>query len=104
MDGGLFPGVARSNRKEVRNPLLTLPAAEQMRALPPMARKALEALLRDMGRDARTRAHECWRKNKAPMAAYWKAVAVYCRHAALTLHAPLPNDLRPEERQPGEKQ
>lgn len=71
----------RSNRPDVRNPLLTLPAVAQIQALPPEARKALQALLGDISTDARKRANDAWARHKAPMAAYWKAVAVYAAHA-----------------------
>ena len=72
----------RSNRAEVRNPILTLPGLIRLRALPRPAREALAELLRDIGNDATERANTCWKKHKAPMAAYWKAVAVYARHIA----------------------
>lgn len=73
---------ARSNLAVVRNPVLQLPAAQQIKNLPPVARAAFSALMRDISADARVRAETCWRKHKAPMAAYWKAVAVYAGHAA----------------------
>lgn len=76
---------ARSNRTDVRNPLTRLPAAVKLRALPAPAREALRALLRDLSADARAQADKAWRSHKAPMAAYWKAAAVYSRHAALLL-------------------
>lgn len=72
----------RSNRADVRNPLLRLPAAIQVATLPDEARAALRAILLDLHRDAAERAQHCWRKNKAPMAAYWKVVSVYAKHAA----------------------
>ena len=59
-----------------------LPAAAQIQALPPEARAALRALLKDLQVDCRARAEECWRKHKAPMAAYWKATAVYANHTS----------------------
>lgn len=71
----------RSSRIDVRNPLLALPAAAQMQALPPEAKAALKALLIDIRNDCRVRAEESWRKHKAPMAAYWKAQGVYANHA-----------------------
>jgi hypothetical protein len=67
----------RSSSAEVRNPLLGLPAAQKMRSLPPEARAVLAELLRELSFDARERAERSWRQNKAPMAVYWKAVAVY---------------------------
>lgn len=75
----------RSIRAEVRNPLLALPAAAQVRALDASTRATLRALVIDMRDDARVRAAECWRRHKAPMACYWKAVSVYCNHLARVL-------------------
>lgn len=75
----------RSSRAEVRNPLLQLPAVQQLQLLPAESQAALRAVLIDLRRDAQARATESWRRNKAPMAAYWKAVAVYAGHAARLL-------------------
>lgn len=72
----------RSIRADVRNPLLMLPAAQEIASLPVEARRALRSLLRQISADARERAEKCWRTHKAPMAAYWKAVAVYANHAS----------------------
>lgn len=75
----------RSTRPEVRNPVLLLPAAQRLRELPPESRAALRACLCDLSADASRRADLAWRKHKPPMAAYWKAVAVYARHIARIL-------------------
>lgn len=72
----------RSVRPDVRNPLTVLPSAQAIAALPAEARAALRAVLLDIRKDAQVRAEKCWRKHKAPMAAYWKAVAVYAGHTA----------------------
>lgn len=72
----------RSLRADVRNPLVTLPAAAEIAALPAPAKAALRHLLKQISADARERAEKCWRSHKAPMAAYWKAVAVYANHAS----------------------
>lgn len=77
--------VARSIRITVRNPLLALPSMKTIQQLPPESRAAMGSLLRDVARDARERAEKCWRTHKAPMAAYWKAVAVYAGHTARAL-------------------
>ena len=77
----------RSTRAEVRNPVLALPAARRLRDAPAPARALLAGLLDDLAADARQRAEACWRKHKAPMAAYWKAVAVYAKHLARALRA-----------------
>lgn len=66
----------------VRNPVLALPAAAGILAAPPEARALLADLLRDLSRDARERAAKSWRTHKAPMALYWKCVAVYAGHLA----------------------
>lgn len=78
-------GVPRSSRRDVRNPVLALPAAERITRLPWKTRAVLAELLVDLADDARERAQECWRRHKAPMAAYWKAVSVYARHIARVL-------------------
>jgi hypothetical protein len=75
----------RSNRPGVRNPVLVLPAMATLRALSPECRRALRAVLLDLAADARHRAEVCWRRHKAPMAAYWKATAVYAGHIARAL-------------------
>jgi hypothetical protein len=72
----------RSNQAAVRNPLLALEAAQRITSLPPEARAALKALLLAIRADAQVRAEKCWKMHKAPMAAYWKAVAVYAGHAS----------------------
>lgn len=79
----------RSNQAAVRNPLLALLGAQRVASLPPEARAALKALLLDIRADAQVRAAECWRKHKAPMACYWKAVAVYAGHAARLCRDPI---------------
>ena len=72
--------VARSQRQEVRNPVLALPAMAQLLALPPESRAAIVSVLNDLAVDAAARAEKSWRTHKAPMAAYWKAVSVYAKH------------------------
>ena len=69
--------VERSSRAEVRNPLMALPSVSLLDELGDDAREALRAILLDIHDDARLRAETCWRRHKAPMALYWKVVAVY---------------------------
>lgn len=76
---------ARSSRREVRNPVLALPAVQHLRTLDPAALAGLVEVLRDLAADARERAEKCWRTHKAPMALYWKCVAVYSGHLARAL-------------------
>lgn len=71
---------SRSNRVDVRNPVLALPAARRVQDLPIESRATLAALLRDLSTDAGRRAQMSWKRSKGPMAVYWKAVGVYARH------------------------
>ena len=57
----------------------------RFQALPPSARHALRAALLDLRKHALYRAELQWRRHKAPMACYWKAVGVYAGHLARTL-------------------
>jgi len=70
----------RSNRREVRNPLLALPAMKKLMLWPPEYRADLVDLLTELAVDCDRRAQASWRKSKAPMAAYWQAVKVYAKH------------------------
>lgn len=75
------------------NPLLDLPSARKVLALPPEQRQALEELMRDLRAKSDQLAEESWRKRKGPMAAYWRAVSTYARHIA---HALSKGETRPE--------
>lgn len=77
----------RSARRETRNPLLGLPACQQLLELDPRARQALRGILGDLARDANARADQAWRKSKGPMAAYWRAVSTYAKHTRAALGA-----------------
>lgn len=79
------PDVPRSLRPSVRNPLIELPAAREIQALPEETRKQLRALLLDIRTSAQAKAQHSWRLSKAPMAFYWKVVAVYAGHIARLL-------------------
>lgn len=73
---------ARSNRAEVRNPILTLPALKALQSLDPQVRALLAALLKDLQNDARARAQKSWDTRKPALAAYWAALGVYAGHIA----------------------
>jgi hypothetical protein len=75
----------RSNRPEVRNPVLAIPQFQRLMDLPPETREALAAFLYGIAEAARIKGNESWRRNKAWMAAYWRVVAVYARHTARAL-------------------
>lgn len=79
----------RSSRMDVRNPILGLAAFQAIRSLPEPTREALRSLLLDLSADSRARADKCWKTHKAPMALYWKCVAVYTGHIARALRVPL---------------
>jgi hypothetical protein len=72
--------MTRGSKPEVRNPVLALPAAQQMANLPPEAKAAFCDLLQQLQTDCRQRANHAWAKHKAPMAAYWKQNAVWAGH------------------------
>lgn len=78
----------RSSRLEVRNPLLALSAARELRNLPPEAKAALRALLRDLKAQCREKEAEAYRKRKGPMVAYWMACGTYCKHTMQAVSQP----------------
>ncbi len=59
--------------------------SRRFRELPQPARAALRSALLELRTDALHRAELQWRRHKAPMACYWKAVAVYSGHIARAL-------------------
>lgn len=77
--GGAY---GRSARREVRNPILALPAASAIQALPAEQRRPLGILLRQLAEQADQQAHDAWRARKGIMAAYWRAVCTYSKHLA----------------------
>lgn len=76
---------ARSNRADVRNPMLMLPEVQAIAELPADSQAALRKALQAISEACRARGNEAWRKHKPPMAAYWKANAVNARHLALAI-------------------
>ena len=83
---------SRASRAEVRNPALRLPALRRLLELPAAVREPLADVLLELRADAIERAEVSWRKHKAPMAAYWKAVGVYAGHFARASRKGLPAD------------
>lgn len=76
----MSPG--RSARPTVRNPVLALRQVVAIKAMPAEVRQELADLLLNLRADAAVTAEKCWKKHKAPMATYWKCVAVYAGHIA----------------------
>lgn len=72
--------VVRTYRRDVRNPILALPAFARLQALPLDAKGALEAVLADLVAEEAALAEKSWKSKKGPMAAYHKAVSVYAKH------------------------
>lgn len=72
--------MSRSTKPDIRNPLLGLPSVIALQDLSPEARAALKEMLRNISKDCRVRANKAWASHKAPMAAYWKSLAVYANH------------------------
>lgn len=98
-DGEQFEQAAgRSLRREVRNPIFGLRAMEKIRALPPEARQALAELLAEMRIEASEKADQSWASRKAPMAAYWRAVSVYCGHIRRAVLKPFEFFMDPQVR------
>ena len=81
-------GVERSNKAEVRNPLLALVSAERLQGLPKESRDALRALLLELRASAHEKAEHSWRKRKGPLAVYWRCVAVYAGHISRLVRDP----------------
>lgn len=78
----------RSSRAEVRNPVLALPGIATLMDLPAPMREAFAVVLMDLSVSAAEKAQSSWRRNKGPMAVYWKAVSVYAKHIARALRRP----------------
>lgn len=67
------------------NPLLELEAGRALLRLPPQDRARIERVMRELRTQANAEAEKAWRRRKAPMAAYWRAVSTYARHTAHAL-------------------
>jgi hypothetical protein len=72
----------RATIPEVRNPMLLPGVREAAAQVPPEARAALRTILLELRYDSQKKAAYCWHRHKAPMALYWKCVAVYAGHIA----------------------
>jgi len=72
----------RSARREVRNPILALPAAQALLALPAEQRAVIYWLLRDLKAQCREQEAIAYAKRKGPMTAYWMAAGTYSGHIA----------------------
>lgn len=75
----------RGARADVRNPILRLPAMQEILALPPDApitRRQVGLLVRQLADQANAEAARSARKNKHMMVAYWKVASVYAKHVA----------------------
>ena len=78
----------RSNLPQVRNPLLAVPGVQDAIASIPLdSKEALRKVLMALRADAQAKAAKSWAQHKAPMALYWKVVAVYAGHIARLLRS-----------------
>lgn len=69
-----------------KNPLLDLPAAREIIALPPSPeKKLLIKLLGQLRKQADEKAVTSWDRRKAPMACYYRVTSTYARHTAHVL-------------------
>lgn len=76
----------RSRRREVRNPMLAMPAVRAALAeMTPDDRARWRRILLAIRDDARERAEKSWKTHKPPMAVYWKTIGVVCNHLARVL-------------------
>lgn len=82
--------VPRAARPEVRNPVLALPCAADVAAMPPEARRWLLQFLQEVRNEARDRAAESLRRHKAPLYLYWKVIQVWSGHMAKVLRSAAP--------------
>lgn len=81
--------IARSLRSDVRNPVLRLPAMQEILARPldePISRRELGVIIRQLADQANSEAARSQRKNKHMMVAYWKVASVYTKHVARALN------------------
>lgn len=67
------------------NPLLKLPAMQELMDRPAADRELFARLLTEMRLHANAEAEKSWKRRKGPMAFYWRVVATYCRHIAHAL-------------------
>ncbi|WP_342248628.1 hypothetical protein [Sphingomonas sp. OTU376] len=76
----------RSSRREVRNPILGLPAAvEALRSLDREQRAALRIVLLAVREQMREKEVISYRKRKGPMVEYYMSGATYAKHIANVL-------------------
>lgn len=72
----------RSSRPDVRNPVLRLPAAQELLALDRPTRLLLKRILRDLKRQCRDEERRAYATRKGPLTAYWMATGTYAGHLA----------------------
>lgn len=76
--------------KVLRNPLLELPGAQELLAMPRECRQLVARLLADLALESDRKAEEAWARRKGPMAAYWRASSTYAKHLARLLGGRVP--------------
>lgn len=74
--------VARANLPEVRNPILRLPAAQELMALPADQRAVIKRILRDLKAQCRVEEARVYRQRKGPLVQYYMAMGTIMGHLA----------------------
>jgi hypothetical protein len=74
--------ISRSARREVRNPVLALPSAPFVQALPVEIRAPLGDCLRQLAREANAEDRAAWQGAGWRDSGYWSTAAVYAQHLA----------------------
>lgn len=75
----------RSNRPEVRNPLLALPAAQELSAIlanHPDLRASFKRLCRQLKAQCREQEANAIKRRKGPMVQYWMSTGTWAGHLA----------------------
>lgn len=65
-----------------KNPVMDLPAAKKLLALPADQREIIAEILTELRRESNDLAETNWRRKKGLIASYWRAVSTYSRHLA----------------------
>jgi len=86
---------ARRSRRAAHNPVIDLPAAQEILDLGPDQRRLLGTLLWQFSQQARTKADACWGGGKGMMAGYWRTASSCARHLAHVVAQDLHLDVGP---------
>jgi hypothetical protein len=77
--------MTRSSQPEVRNPILALPAAQELAQMMrdnPELKATFKRLCRELKAQAREQERNSIRRRKGPMVSYWMSCGTWCAHLA----------------------